>query len=175
MLVLPNLSFQDKSPANFTIDPSSVKIQGNFHVNLVIPDLNSNNKFGVLKELAGALSLVTQFPRPRLFSALLQREHVGSTGIGGELAIPNCRLKGLDRCYLVFGRSHAGINFGAIDGLPVRLFFSFCSPIDNPALHVRLLAKLSSPLKNGIFRANLLKAGNSEEIQNLLLSQGFVP
>ena len=91
-----------------------------------------------------------------------------SSGIGGGLAIPNCRLNGIERCYLFFGRSPKGVDFSAIDGQPVKLFFSFCSSIHHPEMHIRLLADLSHLLKNGIFRHQLINAGDKQEILNLL-------
>jgi PTS system nitrogen regulatory IIA component len=121
-----------------------------------------------LAELAGALTKVSGVSQNQLLWSFGERERLGSTGIGGGLAIPNCRSDRIERCYLVFGRSQKGVDFEAIDRQPVGLFFSFCSPIHNPELHVDLLSCLGNSLKNRIFRNQLMYAENEEKILELI-------
>jgi PTS system nitrogen regulatory IIA component len=78
-----------------------------------------------------------------LFRALLEREQLGSTGIGHKTAIPHCKLKGLDQGVVAVGIARQGVDFGAPDGQPVAIFFLVLSPADSPAEHLQILARVS--------------------------------
>lgn len=109
----------------------------------VILNLTSTKKEEVLKELVDVLN----FPEDKkkiVLQTLLKREQIGSTGIGKGIAIPHCRSAVLDRVYLVVGRSKKGINFDAIDGKPVHLFFLLCaSPRDPESRYLITLGKIA--------------------------------
>ena len=152
-----------------------IKTHDTFKLDAIIPELKSKNKVGILYELAEMLSQVSGVSQDLLVQSLWERERMGSTGIGGGLAIPNCRLDGIERCYLAFGRSLEGMDFKSIDRQPVRLFFSFCSPIHHPEMHIRLLADLSCFLKNGILRHQLINAWDKQDIPNFAWKQQNTP
>ena len=95
---------------------------------------------------------------------LLEREKLGSTGIGDGIAIPHGKLKGLDRLVISFGRSRQGIDFDAIDGKPVHIFFLLMAPESSTGQHLKALAKISRMLKDPDFRSDLMAAKSAEEI-----------
>lgn len=81
--------------------------------------------------------------------AVQQRELVGTTAIGGGVAIPHARLRGLDACRITIGRCPAGIDFAAPDRLPVRLLVMLATRDSDHLEHLRLLATLASLLRDG--------------------------
>jgi PTS system nitrogen regulatory IIA component len=168
MLLLPDHIGRESKRPGVVKTRGGVKTHDTFKLGAIIPVLNSRGKSGILAELAGPLSKVSGVPQDQLLWSFWERERLGSTGIGGGLATPNCRSDGIERCYLVFGRTPKGVDFEAIDGQPVRLFFSFCSPIHKPGLHIKLLASLGHSLKNRIFRNQLMHAENEEKILELI-------
>ncbi|HQC23908.1 MAG TPA: PTS sugar transporter subunit IIA, partial [Syntrophales bacterium] len=95
---------------------------------------------------------------------LLEREKLGSTGIGDGIAIPHGKLKGLERLVISFGRSRQGVDFDAIDGKPVHIFFLLMAPESSTGQHLKALAKISRMLKDPGFRSDLMAAENAEEI-----------
>lgn len=109
----------------------------------IILNLTSTKKSDVLKELVEVLD----FPEDKkkiVLDTLKKREQIGSTGIGKGIAIPHCRSAVLDRVYLVVGRSKQGIDFDAIDGKPVHLFFLLCaSPRDPESRYLITLGKIA--------------------------------
>jgi PTS system nitrogen regulatory IIA component len=114
---------------------------------LIFPDLRAGDSAGVLRELAAHVAAAGVDGLPAdgdgLYRALLEREQLGSTGIGHGVAIPHCKLKGLDHGILALGLARPGVDFGAPDGKPVSVFFLVLSPDDNPAEHLQTLARVS--------------------------------
>jgi len=109
----------------------------------VILDLKSETKEEVLEELLKPLKLPPD--REKLvLEALKKREAIGSTGIGKGIAIPHTRSLVLDQVYLVVGRSKKGIDFEALDGKPVHLFFLLCAPPQDPGtIYLLTLGKIA--------------------------------
>lgn len=102
-----------------------MKISDYLTKNDVLPQLSASSREDVIKEMVGHLEKSGKIDDPEgLVSILLDREVLGSTGIGHGVAIPHGRLKGLDEILLVFGRSPDGVNFDAHDGELVNLFSS---------------------------------------------------
>jgi PTS system nitrogen regulatory IIA component len=99
-----------------------------------------------------------------MIEVLLDREKLGSTGIGDGIAIPHGKLKGLDSLVIAFGRSHDGIDFDSIDGKPVHIFFLLMAPESSTGQHLKALAKISRMLKDPAFRSNLMSAKSTEEL-----------
>jgi len=109
----------------------------------VIPLLKGKSKKLVLEELAIRAGKLENVPARDLFEALLQRERLGSTGVGRGIAIPHCRLAAVRRLSCVFARLEAPIPFDALDGAPVDLVFLLLAPEDAGADHLKALARLS--------------------------------
>jgi PTS system nitrogen regulatory IIA component len=135
----------------------------------ILPALQATNKRGVLEELAGTL-----VPGPEglnlqtVIEVLLDRERLGSTGIGDNIAIPHGKLPQLTQLLLAFGRSLKGVDFDSIDGKPSNLFFMLLAPTNSAGLHLKVLAKISRMLMSQTFRDNLMKAAGAEEIFRLI-------
>jgi PTS system nitrogen regulatory IIA component len=137
--------------------------------NCILPDLQATNKKEVLEELAKTLT-----PGPddiqlqTVMEVLQDRERLGSTGIGDNIAIPHGKLPKLSRLMLCFGRSLKGVDFDSMDGKPSHIFFMLLAPVNSAGLHLKALAKISRMLMSQPFRENLLKAQGSEEIYRLI-------
>ena len=131
----------------------------------IIPELRSRTKKEVLEELTGALlNCKANLDKEALVEVLLERERLGSTGIGDGIAIPHGKVQDLDELVLSFGRSTKGIEFDSMDGRPTHLFFLLIAPENSAGIHLRALAKISRLLKSSHFRQRLLEAGNEEEL-----------
>jgi nitrogen PTS system EIIA component len=142
----------------------------------VIADLAGDTARGVLGELCRPLAPVVD--SGRLLEALLAREKLGSTGIGDGVAIPHARLPGLPKVVACFGRSRAGIDFGAADGKPAHFFFTVLSPEGSVGVqsvgaqvggvHVRLLARISLLFMRPSFRDAVMRARDAAEIYGVI-------
>jgi len=98
----------------------------------------------------------------------MERERLGSTGIGGGIGIPHGKLKNLESLVLGFGLSRKGVDFESIDGRPTHLFFLILTPENSTGLHLKLLARISRILKNDSFKKKLLKATDSNEVYSII-------
>lgn len=135
----------------------------------VIPDLSASNKREVLKELIAVfLEKYNKLDKESLLAVLLDREKLGSTGIGEGVAIPHGKIGDLECVVLSFGRSKKGVGFDSIDGKPVYLFFLLVAPENSAGLHLKALAKISRMLRNPFLRKDLMSAESKEEIVQIL-------
>ena len=138
----------------------------------IIQDLKGRTKKEVLEELIDALlECKPQMDRERLLSVLLERERLGSTGIGDGIAIPHGKLKDLDRLVLSFGRSSQGVDFESMDGKPVHLFFLLVAPESCAGIHLRALAKIARLLKNSSVRKKLATVAGKDEIYAVIKAE----
>lgn len=143
----------------------SLKISELLDPAAIVAELKSTGKTEVLTELSEAL--VRAHPalhRDEVLRVLLERERLGSTGIGDGVAIPHGKLKSLDRLLIAFGLSRKGVEFDAMDGKPARLFFLLLAPEDSVGIHLKTLARISKLLKGSAARDRLLAAGDRQEI-----------
>jgi PTS system nitrogen regulatory IIA component len=135
----------------------------------IVPELKGRTKKLVLEELIDAVKKnKPQIDSDRLMRVLLERERLGSTGIGDGIAIPHGKLKDIDDLVLSFGRSIEGVDFESMDGKPVHLFFLLVAPEACAGIHLRALAKIARLLKNGTVRKRLAKVGNREDIFSII-------
>jgi len=102
--------------------------------------------------------------RDEVFSAILAREAVRTTGIGRGLAIPHARTDGVGQVVLGIGKSEEGVDFKAADGQPARLIVLLLSPPGQISRHIQALARISRFVSVGALREKLLAAGSAEEI-----------
>ena len=105
------------------------------------------------------------------FSSLIERERLGSTGIGHGVALPHGRLRGLDHPVGALGILADGMDFEAIDNQPVRLVFALLVPEDANEEHLKLLSLLAGLFSKEDIRQHLLKADNPQDIYHYLASQ----
>jgi len=135
----------------------------------IIPELSGKTKKQVLEELIDALLINRpHLDRDRLMTVLLERERLGSTGIGDGIAIPHGKMKDLDQLALSFGRSSQGVDFESMDGKPVHLFFLLVAPENCAGIHLRALAKIARLLKNGAVRKRLGNVQGREEVYSVI-------
>ena len=131
----------------------------------IIPELRSRTKKEVLEELTGALlNCKADLDKEALVEVLLEREQLGSTGIGDGIAIPHGKVPDLDELIVSFGRSTLGIEFDSMDGRPTHLFFLLIAPENSTGIHLRALAKITRLLTSAHFRQRLMESGTREEI-----------
>lgn len=136
----------------------------------IIPELKARDKKGVLEELAGAIAdFEPSVNKNSLVKVLLERERLGSTGIGDGVAIPHGKLNGINHPLISFGRSKKGIDFESMDGQPTYLFFLLVAPETSASIHLKALAKIAKILKNHRFRERLSESNGKEEIYEAIL------
>lgn len=136
----------------------------------IIADLNATDKKGVIEELIAPISRLTRTDQKDLVRVIMNREHLGSTGIGEGIGIPHGKLKALPSLILGFGLSRKGVDFESIDGQPVYIFFLLLTPEDSAGLHLKLLARISRILKNDLFRQQLREAQTADEVYAVIQS-----
>jgi PTS system nitrogen regulatory IIA component len=139
----------------------------------VFPRLSGSDRPTALRGLADELArLGVVRDAEALFDKLWEREQLGSTGIGAGVAIPHCKLKGLERPVLAIGVLPEGIEYAAVDGMPVRVLFLLVSPNDSPAEHLQALAAISRWIKADRHVDKVLAATGRDEIYELLHREG---
>ncbi len=117
--------------------------------NLIPPDmvilkLESVTRDDVIKEMVGFLKKKNKINREKeLSEKLLQREELGSTGLGDGVAIPHCKLKGIKNPIVMLSISRKGVDFHSLDGEPSHLFFLVVSSPDNPSVNLQVLAVIA--------------------------------
>ena len=138
--------------------------------NHIIPDLKAKDKKGVLEELVDVIFCSDpSFDKDSLVKVLLERERLGSTGIGDGVAIPHGKFRGLKHPIISFGRSRKGLDFEAMDGDPTFLFFLLVAPEDSASIHLKALAKIARIIKNRSFRNLLMQVPTREEIYQTII------
>lgn len=138
----------------------------------IIANLTADDKEGALKEISHFLEQKgTLQDHGKLFQALLDREQLGSTGIGDNMAIPHAKYEGIEQIITVFARSRNGIDFQSLDKKPVHFIFLLLAPPASTGLHLKALAKIARLFKNASLRENILNAEDAETIHALLLEE----
>jgi PTS system nitrogen regulatory IIA component len=136
----------------------------------IIPELKAKDKRGALEELAEAISEhEPAVNKNDLVKVLLERERLGSTGIGDGVAIPHGKLNGVKNPIISFGRSKDGLDFDSMDGQPAYLFFLLVAPENSAGVHLKALAKIAKILKSGAFRKKLLGAGTRADLYQAII------
>jgi nitrogen PTS system EIIA component len=149
-----------------------MKINGLLQPEDIIPALSAGTKEDVLDELAAKVS--ERHPgldREEVCRILLERERLGSTGIGDGIAIPHGKLKRLDQPVMVFARSLKGVDFHALDSRPVNLFYLIIAPEAAVGVHLKMLARISRILKDPAVRKGLLEAPDAVAIYAAIQEQ----
>ncbi len=136
----------------------------------IIPDLRAKDKKGVLEELVDVIvSHDPSLDKGSLVKVLLEREKLGSTGIGDGIAIPHGKFRGLKHPVISFGRSLQGLDFDSMDGQPAFLFFLLVAPENSASIHLKALAKIAKILKNSSFRNVLMQAPTRKELYQTII------
>jgi len=134
----------------------------------IIAALEAESKRDVLAEFARAAAADLGVAADTVLDALLAREQLGTTGIGGGIAIPHAKVPNLEEIVVFFGRSPRGISFDAVDNRAVHLFFVLLAPEDPGVPYLATLARLSRLLQQPELRADLLQAETADGLYRLL-------
>ena len=136
----------------------------------VIPALKAQSKKQLLQELSSRASHLTGIPERRIFETLMERERLGSTGMGQGIAIPHGRLPGLGRIVGLFSRLDTPIAYDAVDDQPVDLVFLLLAPEAAGADHLKALARVSRLLRSQA-TCEKLRAASKPEVLYALLTE----
>lgn len=138
----------------------------------VIAEVKAQTKDAALKELLAAAQAAGMFPKKvatPLMKKLLEREAIGSTGLGNSIAVPHVKHEALAGPSLVVARARTGIEWQSIDGRPVHILFFLASSIDAPEAHLQCLRWISTLARNADFRRFMLDAADETAIRELLI------
>lgn len=137
----------------------------------ILPDLKAGTKTEVLEELVIPVANQSGAAVEDLVRVLLERERLGSTGIGGGIGVPHGKIPRIDRLFMGVGLSRRGIDFESLDGRPVHIFFLLVTPENSMGLHLKVLARISRILKNEQFKERLLQSRTREEILGIIQNE----
>jgi PTS system nitrogen regulatory IIA component len=139
---------------------------------LIIADIKAIDKVGVIREFAAHVCAAGKVrDADELTRVLMERESMGSTGIGDGVAIPHGKLHGMSDVVVAFGRSHRGVDYQSLDDKPAYLFFLLVTPEDSPGEHLKILARISRILKNPVLREKLRTVPDGRELHQLILEE----
>lgn len=145
-----------------------MKILDVLYKEAILDDLKSHDKKSVLDELVAPVARIAGINHENILRVLMERERLGSTGIGDGIGIPHGKLKDLESLVLGFGLSRKGIDFESMDGRPTHIFFLLITPENSTGLHLKLLARISRILKNEPFKERLLNAADRDDIFSII-------
>ena len=149
-----------------------MKISEILKEDFIIADLSSRDKQGVLTELAKFLEEKDAIKsKDTLFASLMERESLGSTGIGENVAIPHAKSDETENIITLFGRSSKGIDFDSLDQKPVHFVCLLIAPSNSTGLHLKALARISRLFKSQSLREEILMAENVDKIYSLLVEE----
>ncbi|MBU9889636.1 MAG: PTS sugar transporter subunit IIA [Candidatus Omnitrophica bacterium] len=132
-------------------------------------DLESTDKESVLEEMVGILAEVKDIgDKKSILRALIERENLGSTGIGQGIAIPHGKTDKVDGLVAVLGVSRKGVNFEALDGEPVYILFLLVAPKDTAGPHLKALAQISRLLRDSYFCELLRRCKTPKDVYDLI-------
>lgn len=141
----------------------------------VVADLKAGSKKQMLQELARIAAGVTGQTERAVFDVLIERERLGTTGVGNGIAIPHGKLPGLDRLHGLFARLAEPIPFDAIDDQPVDLIFLLLAPEGAGADHLKALARVSRMLRDREFCEKLRGAQGADALYALIVQANEEP
>lgn len=131
--------------------------------------LSSTEKEDALKELVDLLGTVKELgDKKGIIKSLIERESLGSTGIGQGIAIPHGKTDRVDKLVAVLGISQKGVNFEALDGEPVYIFFLLVAPKDTAGPHLKALAQISRLLRDSYFCELMRRCKTPDEVYELI-------
>ncbi len=135
----------------------------------IIIGMKSEDKAGSLKELLAALEKNGQIKdQAQMLDALIEREKLGSTGIGQGIAVPHTKTDQIENLVGALGISQKGVEFESLDGEPVHIIFLVLAPTKATGIHLKALAKIARLLKDRVFRNSLKSARDAAEAPNII-------
>ena len=146
-----------------------MKVLDYLDVGAVSLDLKNSTKKEVIEELCEMLAAANKLPDVKTtVDAIMEREKLGSTGIGQGVAIPHAKSTLLTDVVAALGVSKKGIQFDALDGEPVYIIFLLMAPVDSAGLHLKVLARISRLLKDKFFRQSIREAASIEAVKKII-------
>lgn len=139
----------------------------------VVGVLRAADKATLLADLAGRAAALTGLNRAEVFQALAAREALGSTGIGGGVAIPHARIVGVARFFGLFARLERPVDFEAVDEQPVDLAFALLTPVGESDQHLQALACVSRRLRDVDAVARLRRCDQASEMFAILIPESL--
>ncbi len=137
----------------------------------IIAELDASDKKGAIDELSVAVSTTTAASAKDIAMVLMEREQLGSTGIGGGIAIPHGKLDAVKTIRIGFGLSRKGVEYDSLDDKPVHLFFLLLTPENSAGGHLKVLAQISKMLKMDQFKKKLMTAESVDAIYDIIIEQ----
>ena len=134
----------------------------------IIPAMKANSKKQLLQELAAKAAKITGIPEREIFDVILQRERLGSTGVGNGIAIPHGKLKELSQITGLFARLETPVDFEALDDQPVDLVFLLLAPEGAGADHLKALARVARLLREADMVARLRESRDPDALYAVL-------
>lgn len=138
------------------------------HQDAIIPALKVNSKKQLLQELAAKASKLTGIPEREIFDVILQRERLGSTGVGHGIAIPHGKLGSIEAIQGLFVRLETPVDFEALDDEPVDLVFMLLAPEGAGADHLKALSRIARVLRDQDLVAKLRATDSASAIYAFL-------
>lgn len=133
--------------------------------------LGASSRKQVLQAMSEMAAHVTGLDARTIFDAVLQRERLGSTGVGQGVAIPHARLSGIDAVTGIFVRTKSPVDFESIDGRPADLIFMLLAPENAGAEHLKALARVSRLLRREDVRQRLRAAPDTDAVFAVLTAE----
>jgi len=134
----------------------------------IVPSLKVSSKKQALQEVAAIAAKQTGLDARQVFETLLQRERLGSTGLGQGIAIPHGKMAGLTQLHTVFARLSQPIEFDSVDDQPVDLIFLLLAPESAGADHLKALARISRLLRDPAIVAKLRGSDSAAALYSIL-------
>ncbi|MBA3516441.1 MAG: PTS IIA-like nitrogen regulatory protein PtsN [Rhizobiales bacterium] len=136
----------------------------------VLPSVHVQSKKQVLQEVCEAAAGLTGLTEREIFDTVLQRERLGSTGVGHGVAIPHGKLGAVEKLVGVFARLARPVEFDSLDDQPVDLVFLLLAPATAGADHLKALARIARVLRDSAVAQKLRLARDRSEIHQILIS-----
>lgn len=133
-------------------------------LNAIIPALKANSKKQVLQEMSIKAAKLTGLPERDIFDVILQRERLGSTGVGHGIAIPHGKLTTIDQIVGIFARLETPVDFEALDDQPVDIIFMLLAPEGAGADHLKALSRIARVLRDQDLVAKLRATDSASAI-----------
>ncbi|PIR17946.1 MAG: PTS fructose transporter subunit IIA [Deltaproteobacteria bacterium CG11_big_fil_rev_8_21_14_0_20_49_13] len=139
-------------------------------ISLIEPALKAATKEGILEEISSLVhKRYPSISKETIDTALLEREHIDSTGIEKGIAIPHAKIEGMERLAISISIARDGIDFNSHDKALTFLFFTLLAPKNEVVDHIKVLARLAKLLRDESLRKKLTGARTAEEIYNTMI------
>lgn len=137
-------------------------------IDAILPNLQASTKKQALQELSDRAASISGLVPREIFDALLQRERLGSTGVGAGIAIPHGKMAKAKKIFGVFARLEKPVEFEALDGVPVDLVFLLIAPESAGADHLKALSRIARVMRDPIITARLRATRDSTAIFSMV-------